>query len=386
MCSAPLVNARASADDIETARARRGEASILAVIADRNLVFNEEQQAVYELDDLAAYVWRSFDAGMRPDQIVREINLVGVDHHQATRAVELALESLGALRHATGSSPPPSLPKPTERLIGLTILIADVAVQLHLSKALVADVQAAFGRLITDLPESDAQLCARAVGRTVEFFAPGQPEWSCERSHFIPLLKAQFVECVLKYARYEVALHAAVVALENSVALLVGSPGAGKTTLAIALARAGLEVVADDVALLNERGGVTGVPMPLAAKASSWPLISRHWPDIATQPSHYRPDGQKLCYLHQDTLADPGPRPIGQVILLNRQDRGGTRVEELDPVCALGALVAEGATRDGRLSLRGFTALVEGLREARCCRLTYSDLLEAADAVCSLRS
>ena len=69
------------------------------------------------------------------------------------------------------------------------------------------------------------------------------------------------------------------------------------------------------------------------------------------------------------------------MVLLDRQDQARAHIEEVDPVCALRALVADGATRDQRLSATAFTALVDGLREARCCRLTYSDLIEAADAV-----
>lgn len=390
MCSTPLVIARAaaeadpSADEISAIQGGGG-ALIFAVLGDRNLVFSEERQAVYMLDDLTAFAWRSLEAGMNADQMAREITDTGVDRDQAESAVESALDELRTLRHATVASLPSSRPAPAERLTRLTILIANVAVQLHLSKTLIADVQAVFGPLITDLQESDAQLCARAVGDTVNFFAPGQLEWSCERSQFITLLKTQLIEFVLQHGQYEVALHAAALAQGNDAVLLVGSPGAGKTTLAIALAKAGLEVIADDVALLNDRGLVSGVSLPFAAKTSSWSLLQRHWPDIVTQPSHWRPDGRELCYIPHPA-ADPRPRRIGAVVLLNRQDNGGTTVEELNVFSALSALLAEGATRDERLSSSGFTALVEGLREARCCRLTYSDLIEAADAVRSLRS
>lgn len=386
MCSPPLVNARAPADDIGKARATSSASSILAVLGNRSLVFNEGLQAIFELDGLAAFVWRSLDAGMSRDQMVRELGIAGAEPDQIKCAVDLALDDLGALRHPTAASSRSSFSEPAERLVRINLTIADVVVQLNLSGPLVADVQAVFGPLIKDLPESDVQLCARDAGRSVEFLSPGQPEWSCERSQFIPLLKAQLVEYVLQYARYEVALHAAVLARDDAALLLVGSPGAGKTTLAIALAKAGLGVISDDVALLDEQGQVTGLPLPMAAKAGSWPLIAHHWPGVAAQPHHCRPDGQKLCYLHQGMVADPRPRRIGQVILLNRRDEARIRVEELDPVCAFSALVAEGATRDGRLSSRGFSSLVEGLREARCYRLTYNDLLEAADAVFSLPS
>jgi hypothetical protein len=177
-------------------------------------------------------------------------------------------------------------------------------------------------------------------------------------------------------------MHAAALTRGDDAVLLVGSPGAGKTTLAIALEKAGFQMLADDVVLLHETGHITGIPLPFAAKASSWLLLSQHWPGIAATPRHSRPDGQTLCYIPQDPIADPRPRRIGSVVLLNRQDAARTSIEELDLVCALSALVADGATRDQRLSMSGFTALADGLRDARCCRLTYSDLIEAADAVC----
>ena len=372
---------RSSAGEVGSTPSCRGEAPILAVVGDRNLVFSGAHQAIYELSDLAAYVWRSLDGGMSAAGIAGELIGTGVDPGEAQCAVTVTLEEVRRLRSLITAPMPCSLPGPPERLTRLTILIADVAVQLNLSRALVADVEAVFGLMISDLPDTDMLLCARAVDDTVNFFSPGQSDWSCERAQFIPLLKAQLIESVLACAQYEVAMHAAALVREDDVVLLVGSPGAGKTTLAIALERAGFEMLADDVVLLDEKGLVTGLSFPFTAKSSSWPLLSQYWPGIVAYPSHYRPDGQTLCYIPQHPIADPRPRRINSVVLLNRQNAARTCVQEVDLTCALSALVADGATRDQRLSSRGFTALVDGLREARCCRLTYSDLMEATDAV-----
>lgn len=359
-------------------------ALILAAFDNRTLLFSEAHQTVYELNDFAAHVWRSLDAGRSAAGIVRKLTDNGLDRDQAERAVEVTVEQRRRFQVATVEPSLSSVSRPIERLTRLSILIADVAVQLHLPKALVPDVKEVFGLLETDLQDADIIVCARVVEDHVNVFSPGQPDWSCRRSHFIPLLKAHLIETVLLHARYEVAFHAAALAWGDGAVLLVGSPGAGKTTLGIALAKAGLNVLADDVVLLDEQGLVTGVALPFTAKASSWPLLSAHWPGIAAHPSHVRPDGQTLCYIPHDRPADPRPRIISLVVLLNRQDHACTRVEELDRTSALSGLVAEGATRDQRLSMSGFTALVEGLREARCCRLIYSDFRDAADALCGM--
>ena len=355
--------------------------SVLAALGDRNLVFSEDRQAIYELHDLAAFVWRCLDEGLSPDQIVHNLVDTGVARDEARRSVTATLEELSVLRSTTAASPPSAPPATTERLARLTLAIAGMIVQLHVSKTLLADVQAVFGHLVTDAHETDVQLCVRVIGSTVHFLPPGRAESSCELSHFVPLLKAQLIDSVLRCAQYEVALHAAAVARKDDALLLVGSPGAGKTTLGIALARAGFEPISDDVLLLDQDGRVTGLPFPFTAKATSWSLISSQWPDLTFEPSYCRPDGQTVSYINQIPLALSQPRHIEFVILLDRQDRGPSCVHDLDLTHALKALIEEGATRDERLSAVGFKSLVDALRKARCCRLTYSDLSGAVDAV-----
>ena len=361
-------------------------APALAVVDGRTLVFSEAAQAVYEINDLAAYVWRSLDGGLSVADLVGELVGTGLDPTEAERTVRLTLEQVRPLRTTGSASSPAPVPQPVERLTRPGICIAGVSVHLHLPAPLAAEVETAFGPLVAELPERHMQLSARIAGSRVSVSSPGQPDWSCERPQFVPLLKAQLIDTVLRCARYEVALHAAALARGDDAVLLLGSPGAGKTTLAIALANAGFELLADDVVLLHDDGRVTGVRFPFTAKASSWPLLAQHWPGITDRPSHRRPDGQTLCYIPHGETADPRPRRITSVILLDRRDEAAAAMEERDLVSALRALVAEGATRDERLTSSGFAALVEGLRDARCGQLTYSDLLQAAEAVARFHS
>src|SRR5687768_14474751 len=63
-------------------------ALLLADLGDRNLLFSEANQSIYELSDLSASVWRSLDKGLNAAQIVRDLVATGLDREEAERAVE----------------------------------------------------------------------------------------------------------------------------------------------------------------------------------------------------------------------------------------------------------------------------------------------------------
>jgi hypothetical protein len=78
------------------------------------------------------------------------------------------------------------------------------------------------------------------------------------------LLTGSVFSCVLAQ-RGLTCLHASVVAIEGRVIALVGAKAAGKSTLALALAQRGGQLVSDDVAAVASRQGVFGVAVGRSA-------------------------------------------------------------------------------------------------------------------------
>jgi hypothetical protein len=359
----------------------------LRQLTGRNLLFSESAQAIYELDDFAAFLWRGLDRGLTDEDILTEVARSKPGEYVDRTALATALAQLREIRDRSARTAPSQhvTPAASEPLTSFVIELAGVAIHLHLDSALAGDVERVLGHLASEARQSQAQLSVRLVGERVEFLRPGSPAWSCARAEFVPLLKGELIEEVLRNACYEVALHAAAVTRNGRLLLLVGSPGAGKTTLAIALTAAGSQFAADDVVLVHDDGFATGLQLPFAAKQGSWQLLAESLPGLPAAESHRRPDGQAVRYALPDNCAEPGRRRIGALVLLDRRGDGATQLEKVDPTETLAALIAEGASRDERLSASGFDALVSAVDGARCCRLTYRDLAGAIVALDPLR-
>lgn len=138
-------------------------------------------------------------------------------------------------------------------------------------------------------------------------------------------------------------LHASAVALEDSSVVFVGSEGAGKSTTAAAFARQGLGVLSDDVAALEEVGGLFRV-IPAYPHLCLWadsvemlygssdalPRFSEGW------------EKRRLSLGEQGTRYEDRPLPLVAVYLLGeRRSDPAPYVEAIRPQTALLALVAD---------------------------------------------
>ncbi len=136
---------------------------------------------------------------------------------------------------------------------------------IHVTAAEGARVVRALGRVYgrchcQGKPRMRAQVGRSAIllgGRALSFDEPTFPHVE----HALVVLAVESLR--------QVALHAAAFVLDRRLFVAVGRHGAGKTTLARAAARAGAEVLADDIVLVDAHGRVSGLPRAQLIKGAA---------------------------------------------------------------------------------------------------------------------
>lgn len=159
------------------------------------------------------------------------------------------------------------------------------------------------------------------------------------------LLTATVFSCVLTQ-RGLTCLHASVVAIEDRAIALIGAKGAGKSTLALALARRGGRLVSDDVAAVSLHDGTCWVAVGRAAlrmRPDSAATLSAGFtalrPVWATAPPtldkrYYEPEE------HMRSLADARLPLAGVFLLAPRGSTATATVRTVAPAELLPALLA----------------------------------------------
>ncbi|HEV7317724.1 MAG TPA: serine kinase [Ensifer sp.] len=195
-----------------------------------------------------------------------------------------------------------------------------------------------------------------------------------------PTLKAMLTDDVLAGLRRQVALHAALLVKNGQGLLICGAPGAGKTTLALALLSAGFACGGDDIALLGEDGLVRGVPFAAALKPGSWGLIDAMGETIAAAPIHRRLDKKRVRYL-ASLHAPKEAVALRSIVLLRRRKKGAVSMSAVEPAQVLSELLSGAFTPARRLDRAQFETLLGAVRSARIIEFSYSQLDEAVEAL-----
>jgi len=349
----------------------------LARIHDQNVLFSPSRRAIFALNDTGADIWRSLEDGLSAETISSEIASRGIDEDEAARYVEAAVrhwERFGLI----GLSPAWSHTSSRD-VVSQLVAIAGSRVRIVYPAAHAVHATTIFQHLEAAGDAADVVLEFVDDGDRVQLFRSGRWMLSCFADELVVVLKGQLLAEILQRGAYELALHAATLVRDDRLLLLCGSPGAGKTTLALGLAHAGFGFAGDDVMLLDSGGRGAGIAFAPAVKAGSWPLLAKCYPDLGTAPTWRRLDRRRVRYLAPMKFVSPSPRAVGWVILLRRQARAKAALGRVDPVGALRCLMNGSFALDGELTANGFHMVTEMINSAQFYCLTYSSLEDATE-------
>ena len=353
----------------------------LARVRGQNILFSSCRQAIFAVNDTAADIWRSLEEGMPPHAIAFEIARSGIDRREADRHVEAALEAWQRLDLIRPCAPlsPPSAREHVSQVVG----VAGLHIRIVYPAACAFPAITAFRHL--EVQGEAANVLLEVVEREgrIHLFRDGDWILSCSLNELPVMLKGQLLTEVLDHGAYELAVHAAALLRNERIVLLCGSPGAGKTTLTLALVHAGFGFAADDVTLLDSKGYGVGLPFAPAVKAGAWSLLAEYCPDLGAAPVFRRPDRRRVRFaVPREFVPGPAsPLPVGCVVLLRRGRDAKACLAPIDPASALRGLL-NGAFSPGReLSGTAFDVLTQIVGSAETYCLTYSRLDDAVELI-----
>jgi hypothetical protein len=347
----------------------------LARIRDQNILFSPSRQALFALNDTGADIWRSLEDGLSPEAISSEIASRGVDRHQAVEYVDAVVrqwERQGLLRLS-----PAWLSTSSHGQVSQVVAVPGSHVRIVYPAAHVFPAAAIFRHLGVRGAVADVVLELVEQGDRIHLFRHRHWILSCSSDELATVLKGQLLAEVLERGAYELAVHAAALLRDDRILLLCGSPGAGKTTLALGLVHAGFGFAGDDVTLLDSLGHGVGIPFAPAVKAGAWPVLAEYYPELDAAPVCRRPDHRRVRYLVPKEFVSPSPRTVGWVVLLRRRANASAVLAPVDPVDALRGLLNGSFALGGELTDTAFDVLTEVIGSADVYCLTYSRLEDA---------
>lgn len=223
-----------------------------------------------------------------------------------------------------------------------------------------------------------------AISVAADGFARGMVDGKEAWAH--PLPRRDWLTILLGYAvatatsllRELLFLHAGAIEIGGRGSILVGSPGAGKTSIVGSLLRRGAAYLSDEVAVLDPKAG--------AVHAFSLPLAVKPW---TAQAMGAFPPGRLLAaddnvrYLLPDRRAQ-GPVPVDWLVLLDPSAPASRPVEmpRGEMLLALSRQASSFRHRD-RLDA-AFSGFVRIVRRARCVRLGSGVPADAARILADL--
>jgi hypothetical protein len=225
------------------------------------------------------------------------------------------------------------------------------------------------------------------------FWSDGGPVFCWPHGPLQPHVTAFLADAVAMTAFFDArddgafSLHAASVGVAGGAAAIVADSNGGKTTTAVACARAGMQLYGDERCIIDARGFVHPFPRSINLRAGGNRLLLRDvlaGPDPAGERLRAHGEGDWEGVRLNDLLgawSAPPPQPLRAVFLL----AGHAREPRVEPASALRA--AKAATRWAQgagAGLERVARLLELFSATACYRLTLGTPHASACAVAAV--
>lgn len=352
-------------------------------LADRAALFCSRRQQLLELNHTALAIWETLAEGGSTFAAAAHLRAQEASADEAAQYVAQA-----AADWMLGGHLAPA--EAADRLRDAPLAIRDVGLdgfaarlRLHDPEPL-SDIEAAFGHLSVGEAKGCPELDLIETDDGYVLFLDGAPWGLAEPEGVVPLLKATLTELYAESVTDGFLTHGALLEAEGHTLFLTGEPGAGKTTLTLALAARGMAYGGDDIVRITSEGLAAGAHFAAAVKSGAWDLLSGRLRGLADEPVHTRADGQEVRYALPPIFRGEAPTAIDLILHLRREAGADPHFAPLHPLDALCLLLGSGFSRKAAADAATLKAVAARLERARAYVFTYSDLDAAVAAVESL--
>ena len=379
------------------------------------LLFSEPARAIFQLNSSAALIWCCCEEGLSHQSITAELSQtfeLPIPEAEAVISTTLSeWESLGLVGQRTNPSiSHPEVQAETQSAAdiarpavktdgvqyqkGCSYKLLETVIRIRFSKSCMEHIaQSVFAHLgvSSDVPY-DLSLDVYQNSDGYFLFCNGeQVEWCATEEELAPLLHAYAAGAAYSRTECLIAIHAAAVSNGRECIVLPAKAGNGKSTLTGAMIRSGLQYCTDELVFLKrETHSVQTIPVGIALKPGSWPILKSFHPELEDLPVYLRPDGKHVRYLLPSNLALSSNvaqyYPVHSLVFPIYNPEYTTSLSRISPADALCRLAEAGYDMEGGLDRERVTELVNWISGVSCYELRVNDLQEAVTCMAELLS